>query len=126
MNKSSKQALKKLLMLFLNFVLFYALLRLIIVFAERLASPVLYYVGTGLYALSAGVLFVSFYILNGYTFDNRDRTPDELPSRWSDERRAEFLEKQPKRRAKAKKLIYVMMPIVVSILISYIELNFFK
>ncbi len=123
--KSSKKTLLKVLVLFLGIVLSYALLRGISEVSEYLMEPLVYYIGTTVYATAVGVLFVTFYVLNGYSFDNRDREIDELPARWSDEKKAEFMEKQPARRARAKKLLFVLLPMVVSILISIIELNFF-
>ncbi len=126
MNRSPKQTLGKVLLLVLNFVISYAILRLIIEFAERAGSPILYYVGTGLYAFALGALFVAYYILNGFTFDNRDRGADELPSRWSDEKKAEYIRNQPQRRAKAKQLLPIMLPAVLTLFISYIELWLFS
>ena len=123
--KDPKNTLKKVLTLFGGFVLSYALLRGIIAAAEYFRAPLVYYIGTGLYATAVGALFAAFYVLNGYSFDNCDREIDELPARWSDEKKAEFMEKQPARRARAKKLLFVLLPAVVSMLVSIIELNFF-
>lgn len=123
--KNPKNILKKVLALFGGFVISYALLRGIVAVSEHFHAPLVYYIGTLIYATAVGALFAAFYVLNGYTFDNRDREIDELPARWSDEKKAEFLEKQPARRARAKKLLFVLLPAVVSILVSIIELNFF-
>jgi hypothetical protein len=125
MKKDPKNALKKVLALFFSFVLAYALLRGIIAVSEYFREPYIYYIGTSLYALSACALFIAYYILNGYKLEKGDRTIEELPKRWSDEKKALYMKKQPERRALAKKLIYIILPVVVSILISYIELNFF-
>ncbi len=124
-NKKQKNTLMKVLALFFGFALSYALLRAIIAAAERFGEPLIYYIGTVVYAVAVGVLFAVFYAMNGFTFDNRDREADELPARWSDEKKAEFLEKQPARRSRAKKLLYVLLPAVVAMLVSLIELNFF-
>ena len=126
MKKDSKGAIKKLLTLALGFVVSYALLRGIISVSEFFRSPYVYFIGTALYVAAACALFIAYYILNGYKLDAGDRTIEELPARWSDEKKADFMKKQPERRARAKKLIYILLPAVVSILISYIELNFFK
>ncbi len=126
MNRSPKQTLGKVLLLVLNFAISYAILRLIIEFAERVGSPMIYYIGTSLYALAVGALFVAYYILNGFTFENRDRGADELPARWSDEKKAEYIKNQPERRAKAKRLLLIMLPVVITMFVSYIELWFFS
>lgn len=117
--------LRKLGLVFLNFVLFYLLLRLIIMIAERTGIMAVYYVGVTAYTLGAGAAFVAFFCLNGYTVNNVDRTWDELPEKWSDERKRDFLAKQPERREMARKLMYILMPMVMTLLISYIELTFF-
>lgn len=118
----ARRNLKKLGILFLNFVILYALLRLIIAFGERYQNVWIYYIGTSLYIVSACVLFLAFFFLNGFTFSNADRTADELPAKWDDEKKRKFLEAQPERRAKAKRLLYVFLPLVISLFISYIEL----
>ena len=123
--KSQKKTLSKVLILFFGIALAYAILRGISEVSEYFMEPLVYYIGTVVYATLVGVLFVTFYVLNGYSFDNRDREIDELPARWSDEKKAEFMEKQPARRARAKKILFVLLPAVVAILISIIELNFF-
>ena len=123
--KSPKKTLLKILILFFGIALAYALLRGLSEVSEYLMEPLVYYIGTTVYATAVGVLFVTFYVLNGYTFDNRDREIDELPARWRDEKKAEFMEKQPARRARAKKILFVLLPAIVAILISIIEVNFF-
>ena len=123
-NEKGKKSLRKLGVLFINFALLYALLRLIITLAERFSQPMIYYVGTTIYLLFGGACFVAFFILNGFTFNKQERTIDELPEKWSSERKMEFLGKQTENKAKARQLLYIILPMVVSIFISYIELTF--
>ena len=120
-----KNTLMKVLTLFFGFALSYALLRAIIAAAERFGEPLIYYIGTVVYAVAVGVLFAVFYSMNGFTFDNRDREADELPARRKKKKKAEYIKRQPERRARAKKLLYVLLPAVVAMLVSLIELNFF-
>lgn len=117
--------LRKLGLVFLNFVLFYLLLRLIIMIAGRTGIMAVYYIGVTAYVLGAGAAFVAFFCLNGYTVNNVDRTWDDLPAKWTDEKKRDFLAKQPERRRKARTLMYILMPMVITLLISYIELSFF-
>ena len=121
-----KEQLKKLGILFLNFLLLYGLLRLIIMLAERTGAIWIYYAGTALYAAAIVALFVAFFILNGYTLNRVEFLPEDLPDRWSEERKRDWLARLPENRAKAKRLIYFLLPLVVTLLISYIELSFFK
>ena len=124
--KKPQDSLRKLGLIFLNFVLFYVLLRLIILLAGRTGIMAIYYIGSAAYMLGAGAVFVAFFCLNGFTVNNVDRTWDDLPEQWTDDRKRDFLAKQPERRAKARSLMYILMPMVVTILISYIELMFLK
>jgi len=125
-NEKAKLNLKKLGVLFLNFALFYALFRLLIELSERTRIMGIYYAATILYAGGACALFVAYFVLNSFSFDKKPRSWDELPEKWTDEEKRDFLAKQPERMKKARNLLYILMPIVVTIFISYIELNFFK
>ena len=120
-----KEALKKLGILFLNFVLLYGLLRLIITLAERTGALWIYYAGTVLYGAAVAGLFIAFYVLNGFTLNREEYTWDDLPERWDNDRKAKFLRELPGNRERAKRLLYVLLPLIVTLLVSYIELTFF-
>lgn len=124
MKRNQKETLKKLGVLFLSFVLTYSLLRVIIHLGDTV-SPWIYYVGTALYGLTLLGVFVAFFILNGYTLGSTPYEREDLPKRWSEEKKTEFLRKLPENREKAKGLLYILLPIVVSFLLSYVELAFF-
>ena len=125
MKLNPKETLKKVLLLFAGFVLTYALLRFIIYLADALGMPWIYYAGTALYGAAVVVLFIVFYILNGFTLGRTEYERDDLPAAWSDERKDEFLRRLPANRAKARSLMFILMPLVVTLLLSYIELSFF-
>lgn len=125
-NAAQKRNLRRLGILFINFVLFYLLYRLLLEISERTQIIGIYYATTIIFAGAAAGLFVAYFILNGFSFDKNPRTWEELPEQWDDGQKREFLEKQPERREKAKSLLYILMPVVVTLMISYIELNFFK
>lgn len=118
-------ALGKIGLLILNFALIYGLLRLIIAISVKFNAAWIYYLGTIVYAAAFVALFLAFFVLNGFSFSKDMRSADELPEKWSDEKKADFLAKQPERKAKAKKLIYLILPLVLTVIMSYIELNFF-
>ncbi|MBQ4354687.1 MAG: hypothetical protein IJC71_07315 [Clostridia bacterium] len=124
-NAAAKRNLTRLGFLFLNFVLIYALFRLLLEISERTRILGIYYAATVLYAGAAVVLFVAYFILNGFSVDKAPRAWEDLPEKWTDEQKNDFLAKQPERKEKAKTLLYLLMPIAVTLLISYIELNFF-
>ena len=124
--EKGREALKKLGILLLNFILFYALLRVVIALSEFTGQLWIYYAGTLLYGIAGGAAFIAFFVLNGFSLENKPRTIDELPEDWSFEKKSEFMTKQPENRKKARTLIYIIMPIVVSLAISYIELYIMK
>lgn len=124
MKLNPKETLKKVGLLFAGFALTYALLRFIIHLADAFSMPWIYYAGTALYGVAVVVLFAVFYVLNGFTLGRTEYTEEDLPEKWSPEKKAAFLKNLPANRAKARNLMYILMPIVVTLLLSYIELAF--
>ncbi|MBE6569567.1 MAG: hypothetical protein E7658_05045 [Ruminococcaceae bacterium] len=125
-NVDVKAVFRKLGFLFLNFVLLYGGFRIIIALGEKLQLPIIYYIGTGLYMAALAGLIIAFYILNGYSFDSRKVTAEDLPADWTTGQKTEYLEKLAAGREKGKKLLYVLLPMVVTVAISYIELWLFS
>lgn len=124
-NNSGKQALRKLLVLFLNFIILYGLLRVIITMGERLQSPLIYYIGSSVYMIGLAVLVILFFWWNGGTFDTKLPLPEDLPEEWSLTEKRDYLEKRKAGMGKARKLLYVLLPLLITVGISYIELWFF-
>lgn len=122
--KRGKSAAKKLAAVVLNFALIYGLLRLVIELSVRYNAAWIYYAGTIIFAAAFIALFIAFFILNGFTFGRELRSRDSLPESWDDRRRDEFMEKQPARKEKARQLIYFILPFVLTMILSFIELNF--
>ncbi len=124
-SSSPKKALRKLLVLFLNFIILYGLLRVVITLGERLQMPVIYYIGSSAYMIGLAVLVILFFWWNGGTFDTKLPLPEELPEEWSLTEKRAYLDKRRAGIEKARKLLYVLLPLLVTIGISYIELWFF-
>ncbi len=124
-NNAAGKALRKLLVLFLNFIILYGLLRVIITLGERLMNPLIYYIGSSVYMVGLAVLVILFFYWNGGTFDTRLPPPEDLPEEWSHVEKQAYLEKRKAGIAKARKLLYVLLPLLVTVGISYIELWFF-
>lgn len=124
-NNAPKNALRKLLLLFLNFVILYGLLRVIITLGERLQNPLIYYIGSSAYMIALAVLVILFFYWNGGTFDTKLPLPEDLPEEWSLAEKRAFLEKRKAGMARARKLLYVLLPLLLTVGISYIELWFF-
>lgn len=124
-NSSPGKALRKLLILFLNFIILYGLLRVIITLGERLQAPVIYYIGSSAYMLGLAALVILFFWWNGGTFDTKLPLPEDLPEEWTLQEKRDYLEKRREGLNRARKLLYVLLPLLVTIAISYIELWFF-
>ena len=118
--------LKKPLILLANFALFYLLLRLIIVLSERTGMFWIYYLGTAVYGIALVGLFIGFFVLNGYTFDKKMLTREDLPDDWSEEAKTDFINKQPEQKEKAKNLLLFLFPLIITFAISYVELYLFS
>ncbi len=125
MKKNLSAFWKKVGYLFLNFVLLFGLLRLIIKFAEVQNSPTIYYVGVSLYFTAAAALAILYYVWNGFTLQKELSPPDALPESWDPDRRQSYLVRLAKTKERAKKLLYVLFPLVLVIAFSYIELWIF-
>jgi len=121
-----KKVFAKLGLLFLNFILLYGTLRIIIALGEKLQIPMIYYIGTSVYMVALAGMIIAFYVFNGFTFDKPKINPEELPAEWTFVQKKEYIDKMKAGREKAKKLLYVLLPMVVTVAISYIELWLFS
>lgn len=121
----SKTILRKLLVLLANFAITYGLLRVIITVGERLENPYIYYVGSSIYMIALAVLVILFFYWNGGTFDTKLPTPEDLPEEWNLKEKQDYLERRRAGIARARKLLYVLLPLLITLGISYIELWFF-
>ena len=117
-----KFPIKKLLLLVCNFIISFVLLRLVIEVSERTGMLWIYFAGTAVYAVLIIALFVGFFVLNGYTFSKEPLTEHDLSDRLTEEQKADFLAKQPERKEKAKNLLLVLFPLILTFILSYIEL----
>ena len=121
-----KNPLGKIALLAVNFALLFALFRLLISLSGKEGNLWLYYVTTIVYGAATAAVFIAFYIKNGFSFDREFRTADQLPAAWSEERKHAFMENQPKNKKSARRLLYVLLPLTLTLLVSFIMLNFIK
>ncbi|MBE6632001.1 MAG: hypothetical protein E7623_04795 [Ruminococcaceae bacterium] len=102
------------------------LLTLTVLFAViyQIAMRSYIYYAVHLYSIGASILIVIFFFMNGgFSKDmpQRDRLPDE----WDEEKKTSFLEKLAKRKKKARKLLFVIFPLLISLLIDCVVVFFF-
>lgn len=121
-----KELIGKMGLLVLSFAVIYGLFRLIIYLSLYFEAAWIYYVGTSIYAAAGIAAIIAFFILNGYTFGKELRKADELPDKWTEEKKNEFMLKQPGNKKKARRLIYIILPLALTMAMSYIELFIVK
>ena len=117
-----KSPLKKLLILLLNFVLSFVILRGIIELSKQTGLISIYYAGTAIFGIAIVALFIGYFVLNGFTFNKEPLTYEELSDKLTEDEKADFLAKQPERKEKAKKLLLFLLPLILTFALSYIEL----
>lgn len=112
---------KKLLLFSINFVWLLLIYKLILFFADRF-NYLIYYIGISVYLVAAAALFCIFYAMRGFTLNVKPTNPNELPDEWSPVKKAEYLSHESHRRERADKILYFLLPMVLTIIINYIEL----
>ncbi len=72
------------------------------------------------YCISAGTLAAAYIIINRGLLS----LPEEkqLPEAWSDDKKTEFLEEQKKRRKISSVLLYILVPIILTVIYDMIYL----
>ena len=123
--RTGREVFQKLGLVILGFFVFYGFIQLIILLAERFMMEWIYYVGMTLYGIAIGALMVCFYVMNGFTFDGKEKTEEDLTDEWDHKQKKEYLEKLKVSRKKAKNLIYFIFPLILAIAVYYIQINFF-
>ena len=100
--RMGKRALIRIAQIALNFCVFYGILKLIVLASDRFMCMPIYYVGMTLFAAALGELVVCYYVVNGFSFDNSERTADDLPDEWDDGRKKNISNSSQKTEKKQK------------------------
>ena len=119
-----KKSIRHLVLLVVNTVLFFALYRILLTFAEMTKKTFASFVVLLLYT----VLFLGFLL--GYLIYNRflyrkGLTPEDLPREWSEERKNEFLADGARRLERSKWMMTVIFPLALTFLIDAVDLFIF-
>ncbi len=116
MPEKTKRIITRLAVLALNFILLFALYRIFI----RLLWPG----GTYLLYVAAAALFVAYFVMNrGLGKPVTD--PQELPDEWTHKEKSDYIAKVTAAHERAKKLLYVLLPLVAVLMIDIISLFYF-
>lgn len=119
-----KKSIRHLVLLVVNTVLFFALYRILLTFAEMTEKTFASFVVLILYT----VLFLGFLL--GYLIYNRflyrkGLTQEDLPREWSEEKKNEFLADGARRLEKSKWMMTIIFPLALTFLIDAVDLFIF-
>ena len=102
---------------------------LLLIFAAFLAVYMLslkfffYEIVITVYYLILGVAVLAIFFLNR-GFSMKPTSPEDLPSEWNHIEKKEYLDREKKRIAISKKLIFLILPIIIVLFIDIIDLYY--
>lgn len=119
-----KKGIRHLILLAVNTVLFFALYRILLTFAEMTQKTFASFLVLTLYT----VLFLGFLL--GYLIYNRflyrkGLTPEDLPADWSEEQKTAFIDDGVRRLEKSKWLMTIIFPLALTFFIDAVDLFIF-
>ena len=113
----NKSGVKKLFRLLVNFIVAFIVYRLIIELGAR--EIMVYYIGTTAYAVTIAILFCVFYAKNGFSFSSIPVEDIQFPDGIAEEEKSAYVERTLKNRAQAKSLLYIIFPMILTVLLDY-------
>lgn len=120
LQKDSKKT-RYILPLCINTVLFFAVYRVLLFYAEMTEETFYSFLVMVLYmALLLG--FVLAYIIYNRFFYRKGVTPEQLPAEWSEAKKQEFIEDAVRRTERSRWMLTVIFPLVVTFFIDTVDL----
>lgn len=89
--------------------------------AANIPVPMVSFAVTGLYMLGLAGFIVAYVVYN-YAFTRKNITPEMLPDDWSQEKKAEYIQKGVDRAKKSRWMIFVIFPLIVTFIADLIYL----
>ena len=119
-----KKGIRYLALLAVNTVLFFALYRLLLTYAEMSEKTFASFTVLALYtALFLGFL-LGYLIYNRFLY-RKGLTLEDLPADWSEEKKSEFLADGARRLEKSKWMMTIIFPLALTFFIDAIDLFIF-
>lgn len=75
-----------------------------------------------LYLAAAAVLFCVYYAKNSFSLSGKQTKAEDLPEEWTHIQKTEYFNLEAKKKAGAKKILLVLLPMILTIMINYIDL----
>ncbi len=112
-------------MLLVSFLVIFGIYQLLLHLAVRLNNPAIQEATLVIYSGALTVLFVIFVILNkGISKDIP--TKEVLPDEWDDGKKERFIESYVVGKQKARKLLYIIIPLALTLMIDIAYLFYFN
>ena len=121
--KNNKNA-RYLILLAINTILFFAVYRVLLFYAERTDETYYSFIVMVLYMVLLAVFVLWYLIYNRFLY-RKNLTKDDLPSDMSDEEKEAFLADGRERLAKSKWMMLIIFPLVFTFLIDAVDLFIF-
>lgn len=117
----NKNALRYLVFLVLNTVLFFTVYRVLLYYAETTNETFASFVVMILYLALLLGFTLGYLIYNRFLY-RKGLTREDLPYDWDEERKAEFLADGERRLKKSKWIMLIIFPLILTFLIDTIDL----
>ena len=120
LQKDSKKT-RYVLPLCINTVLFFAVYRVLLFYAEMTEETFYSFLVMVLY-MTLLLGFVLAYIIYNRFFYRKGVTPEQLPAEWSEAKKQEFIEDAVRRWERSRWMLTVIFPLVVTFFIDTVDL----
>ena len=117
----NKEALRYLLILLLNTILFFAVYRVLLYYAEMTQETFGSFVVMVIYMTLILGFVLGYLIYNRFLY-RKGVTRDELPLEWTDEQKDAFIEDGERRLKRSKWMMLIIFPLIFTFLIDAIDL----
>lgn len=118
--KNNKNA-RYLILLAINTILFFAVYRVLLFYAERTDETYYSFIVMVLYMVLLAVFVIWYLIYNRFLY-RKNLTKDDLSSDMTDEEKEAFLADGRERLAKSKWMMLIIFPLVFTFLIDAVDL----
>ncbi len=123
--KPNKVKWQRFWMLLVSFLVIFGIYQLLLHIAVRLNNPAIQEATLVIYSGALTVLFVIFVILNkGISKDIP--TKEVLPDEWDEDKKEKFIESYVVGKQKARKLLYLIVPLALTLMIDIAYLFYFN
>ena len=119
-----KNGIRHLILLGVNTVLFFAVYRILLTYAEMTEKTFASFLVLALYTVLLLGFLLGYLIYNRFLY-RKGLTPEDLPAEWSEEKKTAFLADGARRLERSKWMMTIIFPLVLTFLIDAVDLFIF-